>query len=222
MTSEAVFDPEFLLSVYNYLGIFVFAISGAVAGIRRRADLFGIAVLAFAASCCGGIMRDLLIGAVPPENIRSWQPLAVSFAAAVATMFFYPIFSKKLSNPVQVFDAFGLGLFTVIGAEKALFFGICPVWAVLLGVITGIGGGMVRDILLAKVPGVLRTEIYATASLVGAVIAVAGREWPIVPPAYSMILGAAVCIIMRCLAIRYQWQVPTLPRSRNGRDGETT
>ena len=212
MASEPIQNPELLLAVFNYAGIFVFAISGAVAGIKRRADMFGVAVLAFAAACCGGIVRDVLIGALPPENILSWQPLAVSFAAAVTTMVLYPLLAEKLSNPVQVFDAFGLGLFTVIGAEKALLFGIGPLWAMLLGVITAIGGGMVRDILLARVPGVLRTEIYATASLAGAVIAVGGRLWPVVPPSYSMILGAVVCTTLRCLAIKYKWQVPVLPR----------
>ena len=214
MEAHLARNTDFLLAAFNYAGIFVFAISGAVAGIRRKADLFGIAVLAFAASCCGGILRDILIGSLPPENIRSWEPLAVSFAAAVATVIFHPLLAGKLNNPVQVFDAFGLGLFTVIGAEKALFFGIGPVWAMLLGMITGIGGGMVRDILLAHVPQVLRTEIYATASLAGAAIAVGGRIWPVIPIAWSMILGAAVCITLRCLALRYKWQVPALPLRR--------
>ena len=200
-----------LLHVFNYLGIFVFAISGAAAGLRKHADLFGIAVLAFAASCCGGILRDLLIGALPPENILLWQPLATSLAAAAATVVLYPYLAEKFTNPVLVFDAFGLGLFTVIGAEKALMHGIGPVGAVLLGMITAVGGGMVRDILLSHVPQVLRTEVYATASLAGGVIAVAGQLWPVIPTAYTMILGAAVCITLRCLAIRYKWKIP-VPR----------
>lgn len=212
METQIVPDTDRLLAIFNYAGIFVFAISGAVAGIRRRADLFGIAVLAFAASCCGGILRDILIGSLPPENILSWEPLAVSFAAALVTVLFYPVLAKKLNNPVQVFDAFGLGLFTVIGAEKALLFGIGPVWAMLLGMITGVGGGMVRDILLAHVPQVLRTEIYATASLAGAAIAVGGKIWPVMPASWSTILGAVVCITLRCLAIRYKWQVPSFSR----------
>lgn len=203
--------PALLLDIFNYIGIFVFAISGAVAGIKKRADLFGVTVLAFAASCCGGILRDLLIGAVPPENIRSWEPLAVSFAAGVFTFFFFPLLVKRLNNPVQVFDAFGLGLFTVLGADKALLYGITPVWAMLLGVITGVGGGMLRDMLLARVPTVLRTEIYATASMAGAAIMVGGRLWPVVAPEYSMILGAVVCITLRCLALRYKWQIPVAP-----------
>ena len=207
-------NPEFLLNLFNYIGIFVFAISGAVAGIKKRADLFGVTVLAFTAACFGGILRDLLLGVAPPENIRSWEPLAVSFAAGIITFYFFPLLATRLNNPVQVFDAFGLGLFTVLGADKALIFGITPIWAMLLGVITGVGGGMVRDVLLARVPTILRTEIYATASFAGAVIVVAGRLWPIAPPAYSMILGAVVCISLRCLALRYKWQIPVAARGK--------
>ncbi len=200
---------EILLIVFNYLGLFVFAISGAAAGMRKQTDLFGIAVLAFAAACCGGILRDLLIGSLPPDNILSWQPVATTLVAALATVRFYPYLAERFNNPVQVFDAFGLGLFTVIGAEKAMAFGIGPLWSVLLGMITAIGGGMVRDILIARVPQVLRGEIYATASILGGAIAVAGHVWPIIPPQYSMVLGAAVCIILRCLTIKYHWEIPT-------------
>ena len=200
-----------LLTVFNYLGLFVFAISGAAAGMRKRADLFGIAVLAFAASCCGGIIRDVLIGSLPPENILSWQPAATSAAAALATVLFYPQLVERLNNPVQVFDAIGLGLFTVLGVEKALAFGIGPVWAVLLGMITAIGGGMLRDILLANLPQVLRGEVYATASILGGSIVVAGHLWPVIPEQYTTVLGAAVCIALRCLTIKYHWQIP-VPR----------
>lgn len=202
---------EILLSVFNYIGIFAFAISGAAAGLRKSADLFGIAVLAFAAACCGGILRDVLIGSLPPENILSLQPVITSLVAAAFTVLFYSQLVERFNNPVLIFDAIGLGLFSVIGAEKALAFGIGPLWAVLLGMITAVGGGMVRDILLAQVPQVLRTEIYATASIVGGSIAVAGYIWPIVPVQYTMILGAAVCIILRCLAIKKNWKVP-VPR----------
>ena len=155
-------------------------------------------------------MRDLLIGAVPPENITSWEPLAVSLAATIVTVLFFRQITERLSNPVQLFDAFGLGLFTVLGADKALAFGIGPVWSVLLGVITGVGGGMVRDILLARVPNVLRTEIYATASLAGGAIVVGAHVWKLLPPSYAMIAGASFCIVLRCLALRYRWQIPVI------------
>ena len=213
MSDELHHSADILLTVFNYLGIFVFAISGAAAGMRKEADLFGIAVLAFAAACCGGILRDLLIGSIPPDNILAWQPVATSLAAAAATILFYPQLVERFNNPVLVFDAFGLGLFSVLGAEKALSMGIGPVWAVLLGMITAIGGGVVRDVLVANIPQVLRGEIYATASIAGASIAVVGQIWPIVPVQYTMALGAAVCIILRCFTIKYGWKVPS-PRIR--------
>ena len=134
-------------------------------------------------------------------------------AAAAATILFYPQLVERFNNPVLVFDAFGLGLFSVLGAEKALSMGIGPVWAVLLGMITAIGGGVVRDVLVANIPQVLRGEIYATASIAGASIAVVGQIWPIVPVQYTMALGAAVCIILRCFTIKYGWKVPS-PRIR--------
>ncbi|MBQ4132665.1 MAG: trimeric intracellular cation channel family protein [Desulfovibrionaceae bacterium] len=206
---------DLLLELFNYLGLFAFAISGAAAGIRRQADLFGIAILAFSAACFGGIIRDVLIGSLPPANIMSWEPLATSLAATAATVLFYPYLAEKFNNPVQVFDAIGLGLFTVIGAEKALVYGVGPVWAVLLGMVTAVGGGMVRDILLAEVPFVLKGEIYATAAVAGGAIAVAGYVWPLTfPPQYTMVLGAAVCIVLRCLTIKYHWGIPT-PRIRH-------
>lgn len=210
MQFSIVKSSETILTAFNLFGVFAFAISGAAAGMRKRADLFGIAVLAFAASCCGGILRDLLIGALPPENILSIQPIITSLVAAAVTVLFYPRLAVRFTNPVLVFDAFGLGVFTVAGAEKALLYGIGPLWAVLLGMLTAIGGGVVRDILLSQVPQVLRTELYATASIAGGAIAVAGQIWPIIPTSYTMTLGAVVCILLRWLAIKYSWKVPVL------------
>ena len=203
---------ELFLEIYNGGAIFVAAISGAVAAIRQRADPFGVLVLSFTAACSGGILRDLLIGSVPPDNILSWHPLAISSAAAAVTICSYRLLDKKLDNPVQVFDACGLGLFTVLGAKKALLYGIDPLWSVLLGMITGIGGGIVRDMLLARMPNVLRREIYATASLAGGIIVVAGHIWPIMPLEYTMALGAVMCITLRLLALKFKWAVPVLPR----------
>lgn len=203
---------EYFLTIFNYLGTFVFAISGAAAGLHRHTDIFGTAVLAVVAACFGGIMRDVLIGALPPDNIQAWQPLAISLVATVATLRLFPLLAEKLNHPVQFFDAIGLGLFTVLGADKALTYGITAPWAVLLGVITGVGGGIVRDILLARVPLVLRKEIYATAALAGATILVAAKKLELIPDTYALIAGAMVCITLRLLALFFNWQVPILPR----------
>ena len=206
-------DMEQLVQTLNYCALFVAAISGAAAGINCKADVFGVAVMAFVTACSGGIARDLLIGDTPPENIRSWMPLAVTLAASGVTVAFFRYLQWFLANPVQIFDAFGLGLFTVIGTTKAMAFGITPIWAVLLGVITGVGGGMARDILLARPPSVLHKEIYATCSLAGGAVVVAGAHLDYVSSEYAVLAGAALCIVLRCIALRRKWNMRAVDKS---------
>jgi uncharacterized membrane protein YeiH len=153
-----------LLLALDLAGTFVFALSGAVAGVRHRLDLFGVLVLAFAAGNAGGIVRDVLIGAVPPEGLSDWRYLAVSLLAGLLTFFWYSAIDR-LSSPMLIFDGAGLALFAVSGAQKALAFGLHPVTAALLGMLTGIGGGMLRDVLVLEIPIVLRAELYAVAAL---------------------------------------------------------
>ncbi len=190
----------------DLLGTFVFAISGAVAGIRRRADLFGVLVLSFVAACCGGMMRDVLIGQTPPAALQSGLYLWVTLIAGLLTFYAFPLINR-LSHPVLIFDAIGLSFFTVVGAHKALLFHIHPVWAVILGMLTAVGGGIARDVMLAKLPLVLHAEIYAVAALLGASIMVAGVMLNL-PDVLSMLLGAAACMVLRCLALYYGWQLP--------------
>lgn len=192
--------------VLDLCGTFVFALSGAMAGIKHRLDLFGVLVLAFAAANIGGITRDLLIGAVPPPGIADWRYIAVPVLAGLAT-FRWGWIIDRLRHSVQIFDAGGLALFAVSGALKALAFQLDPVPAVLLGTLTGIGGGMVRDVLVAEVPAVLRGDVYAVAALAGAAVVVVGRVLE-VPSAPITILGAAVCFGLRFMAIRRGWQLP--------------
>src|SRR5690606_25561401 len=151
--------------------------SGGGAGVRERLDLFGVLVLSFVAATAGGITRDLLIGAVPPVAIGDWRYLAVSLLAGLIMFFWYPHSGRlrKLHNHVLIFDAAGLALFAVVGAQKALGYGINPVMAALLGMLSGIGGGMLRDVLLAHVPTVLGAELYAVAALAGAAVVVVGH-----------------------------------------------
>jgi uncharacterized membrane protein YeiH len=153
-----------LLVAFDLGGTFVFALSGATAGVKHRLDLFGVLVLSFAAGNSGGIARDLLIGAVPPAAISDWRYIVVSILAGLVTFYWYRIINR-LSSPVLVFDAAGLALFAVSGAGKALASHAEPVTATLLGMLTGIGGGMVRDVLVRETPTVLRTELYAVAAL---------------------------------------------------------
>jgi uncharacterized membrane protein YeiH len=195
-----------LLLVLDLAGTFVFAISGATAGVRRRLDLFGTLVLAFVAGNAGGIARDVLIGSVPPAAISDWRYLAVSLFAGVIT-FYWSSAVEKLSHPVLVFDAAGLALFAVSGAAKALAFGLDPVMAALLGMLTGIGGGMARDVLVAEIPTVLRADIYALAALAGAAVVVLG-QFLHVAPAISTVIGALLCFCLRLMAIHRGWQLP--------------
>ncbi len=195
-----------LVLALDLFGTFVFALSGAVAGVRHRLDLFGVLVLSYAAGTAGGITRDVLIGAVPPASIADWHYIVVPTLAGLATFWWHPVI-RRWESSVQVFDAAGLGLFAVAGALKALAYQLNPLAAVLLGVLTGIGGGMVRDVLVAEVPNVLRAELYAVAALAGAVVVVGGQLLRL-PSTPLAIVGAALCFGLRLMAIRRGWGLP--------------
>jgi uncharacterized membrane protein YeiH len=206
------------LLVLDLIGTFVFALSGAVAGVKERLDLFGVLVLSFAAASAGGITRDLLIGAVPPAAISDWRYLAVSLLAGLIVFFWYPVSERlrNLRNHVMVFDAAGLALFAVVGTQKALGYRLNPVMAALLGVLTGIGGGMLRDVLTAQIPTVLRAELYAVAALAGAAVVVLGHVLNL-PPTAMAVAGAAICFGIRFIAIRRGWQLPVAGRRQRSK-----
>ena len=188
-------------------GTFVFALSGGLAGAQRRLDLFGVLVLSFAAGCSGGIARDLLIGAVPPLAIGDWRYLGVSLLAGLITFYGY-VAINRLHKPVLVFDGAGLALFAVSGTQKALGFGLEPVMAALLGMLTGIGGGMARDLLLAEIPTVLRSDLYAIAALAGAGAVVIGDLLQL-PSPLATAAGVILCLGLRLGAIHRGWHLPT-------------
>ena len=192
--------------ILDLLGSFVFALSGGMAALRYRLDLFGILVLSFAAATAGGIARDVFIGAIPPNALVDWRYIAVSSAAGLAC-FYQAGLINRLTNPVRFFDAIGLSVFAVAGSLKTLDFGWSPLTAIFLGMLTGIGGGMLRDILVARTPMVLRSELYALAALAGSTVVVVGESLD-VPTRYSAIAGALLCFAMRMLAIRYGWGLP--------------
>lgn len=194
------------VTLLDFLGTFAFALSGALVAVRHRLDLFGVLVLSFAAAAAGGITRDVLLGATPPVALVDWRYLGVSTVAGLVTFRWHGRV-EGLRNPVQLSDAVGLGLFAVVGASKALAAGVGPVGSVLLGVLTGVGGGIVRDVLVAQVPAVLHRELYAVAALAGAILFVAAREAG-VPQAPAAVAGAALCLAIRWLAIRHGWRLP--------------
>lgn len=208
-----------LVLVLDLCGTFAFAVSGATAGVRQRLDLFGVLVLSFAASTFGGISRDVLIGATPPAAFQDWRYLAVAMAAGVITFYWAPMI-ERLRNPVRMLDAVGLAFFAVAGTEKALAFGLSPVMAALMGMLTGIGGGIARDLLLADVPVVLRADLYAVAALAGAGIVVAGHMLD-VPMLLPAVIGGLVCFGLRMAALRWGWQLP-MARGSQPPDGDGT
>jgi uncharacterized membrane protein YeiH len=204
------------LLVLDLVGTFVFALSGATAGARARLDVFGVLVLSFAAGTSGGIARDVLIGAVPPQAISDWRYLGISLLAGAVTLVWYP-FKARLRAHVLVFDAAGLALFAVAGAQKALVYGLNPTLAAVLGMLTGIGGSVARDVLLSEIPIVLRAELYAIAALAGAAVVVIIHVLQ-GPSAPAAIAGAILCFGLRLLAMRRGWNLPGVRRSAGADD----
>ncbi|MGH3361156.1 MAG: trimeric intracellular cation channel family protein [Nocardioides sp.] len=207
-------EPSTTLVVLDLAGIFVFAISGALVGVRKGLDLFGVLVLAGTTGLGGGFLRDVLIGATPPAALADWRYLLVPVAAGLLAFFYHPALGR-VERQVNLFDAFGLALFCVTGALKALSYGLGPLPAALMGMVTGIGGGMARDLLAGRVPAVFRGELYATPALAGAAIAVVLAEYADLPVLLVAVLGGGVCLAWRLLAIWRHWQapVPTGPSS---------
>lgn len=198
--------------VLDWAGTLAFALSGGLLGVHKRFDMFGILFLSFVVAVVGGMLRDVLIGAVPPVAITEIHYFAISMIAGLITFYWYPKVESR-QRQILLLDAVGLGLFAVIGAQKAIDHGINPLMAAILGMVTGIGGGMARDVLAGDVPFVLKADLYALAALAGGAIVSIGPVLG-VKPTYPMLLGAAVCIFLRLMAIFYNWRAP-LPRRRD-------
>jgi uncharacterized membrane protein YeiH len=196
-----------LLLVVDFAGTFLFAIEGGMAAARGHLDLPGAAVLAFATALGGGIIRDRLIGAIPPNSIRNWRYGVIAFAGAATAFFFHSVVQELPASLLILLDAAGLSLFAVAGAEKALDFEIHPFIAILMGGITGVGGGTVRDLLLAEVPTVLRADVYATAALAGAAVVVLGLKLKL-PRAPVAVAGAVACFLLRMVSVWLHWNLP--------------
>src|SRR6202046_2739754 len=198
--------PSRLLLTLDLLGSFVFALEGALTAVDGDLDLLGLLVLSFATALGGGIIRDLLIGAIPPGSIRDWRLGSVAFLGG-GIVFLFHHFVRQIPNPLILsLDAAGLALFAVSGAGKALAYDIHPFIAVLMGGITGVGGGTVRDVLLAQVPTVLRADVYASAALAGAAVVVIGlrlklRRTPVV------VAGAVTCFLLRMVSVWLHWNL---------------
>ncbi|HEX5165778.1 MAG TPA: trimeric intracellular cation channel family protein [Thermomicrobiales bacterium] len=195
------------LLVLDLAGTFVFALSGGMAGVRFRLDLFGVLVVSVVAAMAGGIIRDVLIGALPPAAINDWRYVVVSCVAGLIAFRWHALIAK-LQHPVLIFDGAGLALFAVTGTSKALAFQLDPLGAILLGVLTATGGGALRDVLVARPPVVLRSEIYAVTALAGAVVVAGGDRLDLSSRPVAL-AGAALCFGLRLAAIRRGWELPS-------------
>ena len=198
-----------LINVLDWVGTLAFALSGGLIGVKKRFDLFGVLFLSFVVSVAGGIARDLLIGAVPPVAITDVHYFMIAMVGGAITFYRYPRVAS-LQHQILLFDALGLGLFAVTGTQKALEHGINPMMAAILGMLTGIGGGMTRDVLAGGVPFVLQGDLYAIAALAGGAAVSAGAMIA-APPSLSILSGAVLCILLRLMAIYRGWRVPVAP-----------
>jgi uncharacterized membrane protein YeiH len=206
-----VIDRDVVLGL-SLAGTFVFGLSGGLAAVRARLDLFGVVTLAAVVGLAGGITRDLLIGE-DPAAFRDWIYLAVAGLAGVVSFFARPGLEGR-EREIQLLDAAGLALFCVTGSTTALNDDVAAVPAVVVGVITAVGGGLLRDVLLARVPMILHSDLYAVPAVIGATIATVAYEAGAEGPVFA-ILGAAVCFVIRLAGIRYQLSVPIAPSERS-------
>ena len=195
------------LAGLDLIGVFVFGLSGGLAAVRKEFDLVALLVLAAAAGLGGGVLRDVLIGAVPPVGISDWRLMAAACAAGLFTFFFHSrVF--RIERAVLVLDAAGLGLFAVAGTLKALQLGTTPLTAVVVGVLTGVGGGVVRDLLAGDVPRLFaEPEWYATPALLGSAAFASAWAADVRLPVVTWGCVALV-FLLRILALSRGWQVP--------------
>ena len=207
MTEIAKRPSNTLLFAADMAGTLIFGIEGAEAAITGNLDLLGLMVLAFSTALAGGIFRDILIGAIPPSSLRDWRYSVMAFTGAAIVFFSYRFLQGIPSEVILVLDAAGLALFAVAGTEKALLYEMHPFIAILLGTITGVGGGTVRDIFLARVPNVLRSDIYATAAMAGAAVMIGGRKLKL-SHTWAAVLGGMFCFVLRMVSVWRHWNLP--------------
>ena len=205
-------EPSTAVVVLDLLGVFVFALSGATLAVQQRLDAFGVLFLAGVAALGGGVLRDVLLGATPPAALQDSRYLLVPPIAAALVFFFSPLV-ERLGPAVRLFDAAGLGLFVVAGTTKALNAGLGAVPAVVVGCLTGIGGGVARDLLAGVVPVVLRREVYAVPAVLGAVVVAVSHGLDLRGPV--AVAGAVLLVFgLRMLGVWKDWHAPIAPQRR--------
>jgi uncharacterized membrane protein YeiH len=204
-----------LQDILNYAGVAVFACSGALVGVRKDFDLWGILTMGAATGVGGGIVRDLLLGITPPTSVEHWPNLTIALIAGLVTFFFHPAF-RALFPAILILDAIGMGVFAVSGAMLALERDSSAMAAVLIGITTAVGGGVIRDVLAGEVPLLLRpADLYAVPAMCGA-LAVVFVDGAGLPEWTGLVTGAVVATSLRVASLRYNWRLPAAPRRRIG------
>jgi uncharacterized membrane protein YeiH len=204
---QQLFSPS-VQHTLDVVGIFVFAISGALLAVRKNFDVFGIAVLAEVTALGGGLFRDVIIGALPPAAFTDLGYFLTPLCAALVVFFLHP-HVERIQTAVLVFDAAGLGLFCVTGTTKAYDYGLGLTASATLGLATAVGGGVLRDVLANEVPSLLRwdRDLYAVPAIVGATMVVLCIHYDVLSPLTSA-LAAVTAFVIRLLAMRFHWRAP--------------
>lgn len=207
--------------ILETIGVFAFAISGAFLAVRRDFDLVGIVVLAIVTAIGGGVLRDVIIGDTPPAAFTEWPYFAAPIAAAFVTFLFHPAVERQMRT-VLIFDAFGLGLFCVAGTAKALDYGLSPLPAAALGVTTGVGGGLLRDIVARETPVLVdpNSTLYAIPAVVGALGVAILWELEVYEPLWGLVIAGWI-ILVRLVAMWRGWHAPTARPSPGASRGES-
>ena len=194
-----------MINYIDYIGTFVFAISGIIAGTDRKFDLFGVFILGFVTAVGGGTLRDILIGSTPVGWMQNEIYIYI-IMAALPVCYIWKKVILRWKKSMFLFDTIGIGLFTILGLQKTLEVGLSPIVAVMMGVVSAVFGGITRDVLSSEPPLIFQKEIYALACLAGAVFFLLFDS--LIPTDIAMGLSIAVVIIIRLLAVRYHWSVP--------------
>ncbi|WP_138416783.1 trimeric intracellular cation channel family protein [Aquibacillus sediminis] len=203
----------FLIETFVYIGTIAFGVSGALIGIRKQLDLFGVLFLCFTTSLGGGVIRDLLIGNIPPVNLINPRYFLVSLVAGILTILFYEKITR-LTDSMLIFDAIGLGVFTAVGAHTAINLDYSqPFLIVAMGLVTGIGGGVFRDVFSKEIPLVFRKEIYGVASIAGSLLLIVTYDFlPSVMPLYLCLFTT---FIIRVFTVKREWHIPTIKQIKD-------
>ncbi|MFC4404274.1 trimeric intracellular cation channel family protein [Gracilibacillus xinjiangensis] len=199
-----------LIEMFVFLGTIAFAISGSLLAIQKRLDIFGVLLLGLTTALAGGVIRDLMIGNIPPTNLAEPQYFLVSLLASLSTIIFFERI-KKFNHSIAFFDAIGLGVFTAVGANAVLSFEYSqPFLIITMGLVTGIGGGVLRDVFVQEIPQVFRKEVYGMASIAGSVALIISYDF--VSPIISLYICLTVTFTIRMLALKWKWNIPVVGR----------